>query len=45
VARVRERTIPSYRRLPYKLVPNFADRMSHVVNVTDPYGFIVVSVL
>jgi hypothetical protein len=29
---------PGDRRLPAKLVPTFADRVSHVVSVTDPYG-------
>jgi hypothetical protein len=38
VALVRERTIPSDRRLSAKLVPTFVDRGCHVVSVTDPYG-------
>jgi hypothetical protein len=29
---------PSDRRLSAKLVPTFADRVCHVVSVTDPYG-------
>jgi hypothetical protein len=29
---------PGNRRLSAKLVPTFADRGCHVVNVTDPYG-------
>jgi hypothetical protein len=29
------------RRLSAKLVPNFADRVCHVVSVTDPYGRIL----
>jgi hypothetical protein len=42
VAWVRERTIrPSDRRLSSKLVPIFADRGSHVVSVTNPYGRIL----
>jgi hypothetical protein len=41
VALVRERTIPSYRRLSAKLVPTFADRECHVVSVTDPYDRIL----
>jgi CBS-domain-containing membrane protein len=32
---------PSDRRLSEKLVPTFADRGCHVVNVTDPYGRIL----
>jgi hypothetical protein len=32
---------PSDRRLLAKLVPSFADRGCHVVNVTDPYGRIL----
>jgi hypothetical protein len=32
---------PSERRLSAKLVPTFADRWCHVVNVTDPYGRIL----
>jgi hypothetical protein len=32
---------PSDRRLPAKLVPNFADRDCRVVSVTDPYGSIL----
>jgi hypothetical protein len=28
----------SDRRLSVKLVPTFADRGCHIVNVTDPYG-------
>jgi hypothetical protein len=39
VAWFRERTYRlGDRRLSAKLVPNFADRGCHVVNVTDPYG-------
>jgi CBS-domain-containing membrane protein len=42
VAWVRERTNrPSDRRLSVKLVLTFADRGSHMVNVTDPYGRIL----
>jgi hypothetical protein len=41
VAWVRERTIPSYRRLPAKLMPTFADRGCHVVSVPDAYGRIL----
>jgi hypothetical protein len=41
VAWVRERTIPSDRRLSTKLVPPFADRGCHVVSVTDPHGRII----
>jgi hypothetical protein len=40
VAFVRERIIPSDRRLSARLVPNFADTGCHVVSVTDPYGCI-----
>jgi hypothetical protein len=32
---------PSDHRLLAKLVPNFADRVCHVVSVTDPYGLIL----
>jgi hypothetical protein len=32
---------PSDRHLSAKLVPTFADRGSHVVSVTDPYGSIL----
>jgi hypothetical protein len=32
---------PSDRRLPAKWLPTFADRGSHVVSVTDPYGRIL----
>jgi hypothetical protein len=32
---------PSDRRLSAKLVPTLADRRSHVVSVTDPYGRIL----
>jgi hypothetical protein len=32
---------PSDRRLSAKLVPTFADRGCHVVNMTDPYGRIL----
>jgi hypothetical protein len=32
---------PSDSRLSAKLVPTFADRGCHVVNVTDPYGRIL----
>jgi hypothetical protein len=38
VALVRERTIPSDRRLSAKSVPTFVDRGCHVVSVTVPYG-------
>jgi hypothetical protein len=41
VALVRERTIPSDRRLSTKLMPTFVDRGCHVVSVTDPYGSIL----
>jgi hypothetical protein len=40
VALVRERTIPSDRRLSAKLVLTFADRGCRVVSVTEPYGSI-----
>jgi CBS-domain-containing membrane protein len=33
--------LPRDRRLSAKLVPIFADRGCHVVNVTDPYGHIL----
>jgi hypothetical protein len=33
--------ILTWSRLPAKLVPTFADRKCHVVNVTDPYGRIL----
>jgi hypothetical protein len=32
---------PSDRRLSAKLLPTFADRGCHVVNVTDPYSRIL----
>jgi hypothetical protein len=38
---VRERTIPSDRRLSAKLLQTFADRGCHVVSVMDPYGRIL----
>jgi hypothetical protein len=38
---VRERTIPSYRRLSAKWLPTFEDRGCNVVSVTDPYGRIL----
>jgi hypothetical protein len=38
VVLVRQRTIPSDRRLSEKLVPTFAERGSHVVSATDPHG-------
>jgi hypothetical protein len=38
---VRERTIPSDRRLSAKWLPTFADRGCHVVSFTDPYGSIL----
>jgi hypothetical protein len=41
VALVRERTIPSDRRMSAKLVPTFVDKECHVVSVTDPYGRIL----
>jgi hypothetical protein len=41
VVLVRERTIPTDRRLSAKLVPTFADRGCHMVSVTDPYGRIL----
>jgi hypothetical protein len=41
VARIRERTIPSDRRLLAKLVPTFVDRGCHVVRMTHPYGHIL----
>jgi hypothetical protein len=31
----------SDRRLSAKLVPTFADRVCHVVSVTDPYGHVL----
>jgi hypothetical protein len=37
VALVRNRTIPSDRRLSAKLVPTFADIGCRVVSATDPY--------
>jgi hypothetical protein len=33
--------LQSDRRLSAELVPTFADRECHVVNVTDPYGGIL----
>jgi hypothetical protein len=36
-----EQAIPSDRRLSAKLVPTFADRWGHMVNMTDPYGCIL----
>jgi CBS-domain-containing membrane protein len=33
--------VPSDLRLSAKLVPTFADRVCHVVSVTDPYGRIL----
>jgi hypothetical protein len=41
VAWVRQRTIPSDRRLSSKLVPTFVDRGCHLVGVTDPYRSIL----
>jgi hypothetical protein len=41
MARVRERTILSDRRLSVKLVPTFADRECHMVSITDSYGRIL----
>jgi hypothetical protein len=41
VALVRNRTIPSDRRLPAKLVPTFEDRGCRVVSATDPHGRIL----
>jgi hypothetical protein len=38
---VRERTIPTDRRLSEKLLPTFAKRLCHVVSVTNPYGRIL----
>jgi hypothetical protein len=35
---VRERTIPTERRLSAKWLPTFADKGCHVVSVTDPSG-------
>jgi hypothetical protein len=35
---------PSDRRLSAKLVPTFADRVCHVVSVTDAYGRILLIV-
>jgi hypothetical protein len=32
---------PSHFRMSEKLVPTFADRVCHVVSVTDPYGSIL----
>jgi CBS-domain-containing membrane protein len=40
-ALVRERTIPSDRRLSAQLVPTFEDRGCHVVSAMDPYGRIL----
>jgi hypothetical protein len=41
LALVRNRTIPSDRRLSAKLVPTFADRGCRVVSATDPHGRIL----
>jgi hypothetical protein len=38
VALVRERTVPSDRRLSAKLVPTFTERGCRVVSATDPHG-------
>jgi hypothetical protein len=38
---VRQRTIPSDRRLSAKLVPTFAYKRCHTVSVKDPYGRIL----
>jgi hypothetical protein len=32
---------PSGHRISGKLVPTFADRMCHMISVTDPYGRIL----
>jgi hypothetical protein len=37
MALVRERTIPTYRRLAAKLVPTFVDKGCRVVSATDPH--------
>jgi hypothetical protein len=36
---------PSDRRLSAKLVPTYVDRGCHVVSVTDPYGYIIGSLI
>jgi hypothetical protein len=41
VVLVRERTVPSDRRLSVKLVPIFGDRRCRVVSATDPQGRIL----